>query len=123
MRQDSSIADRYNSYGAGTPYEGMLEGWATPKYKPPIGVNLLVYLQVTSLHSPAAVLTCFSVSFLDGPQDMTTETGPLRIVPASHLGYPPTPTADDKALPHPQEQLLDAHAGDMVVSRAATAQI
>ena len=57
MRQDSSIADRYNGYGAGTQYEGMLEGWATPKYKPPIGVNLLVYLQVTSLRSPA-VLTC-----------------------------------------------------------------
>ena len=46
---------------------------------------------------------------------MTTETGPLRIVPASHLGYPPTPSADDKALPHPHEQLLDAAAGDMIV--------
>ena len=46
---------------------------------------------------------------------MTAETGPLRIVPASHLGYPPTPSADDKALPHPQEQLLDARAGDMIV--------
>ena len=56
MRQDYSIADRYNGYGAGTQYEGMLEGWATPKYKPPIGVNLLVYLQVTSLHSPRASL-------------------------------------------------------------------
>ena len=55
MRQDSSIADRYNGYGAGTQYEGMLEGWATPKYKPPIGVNLLVYLQVTCA---PAVLTC-----------------------------------------------------------------
>ena len=46
---------------------------------------------------------------------MTAETGPLRIVPTSHLGYPPTPSADDKALPHPQEQLLDARAGDMIV--------
>ena len=55
--RDSSIADRYQSYGVGTAYAGSIDGYATPKYKPPNGVNLLIYLQ-----------------------DMTDTTGALRIV-------------------------------------------
>ncbi len=55
--RDSSIANRYQSYGVGTPYAGAIDDYATPKYKPPNGVNLLIYLQ-----------------------DMNATTGALRIV-------------------------------------------
>ena len=48
---------RYQTYGQGTPYAGAIDGYATPKYKPPSGVNLLTYLQ-----------------------DATDATGALRVV-------------------------------------------
>ena len=48
-------------------------------------------------------------------QDMNAQTGPLRVIPASHLGAPPTPVGEATWLPHPQEQLLDLKAGDLVV--------
>lgn len=37
------------------------------------------------------------------------------MIPRSHLGLPPTPEGEDRWLPHPQEALLDLHAGDLVV--------
>lgn len=55
--RDSSIADRYQSYGLGTRYAGAINDYATPKYMPPNGVNILTYLQ-----------------------DMTEATGALRII-------------------------------------------
>lgn len=61
-------------------------------YKPPIGVNCLCYLQ-----------------------DMSPETGALRLVPRSHLGSPLTPSDAESTLPHPDELLLDTKAGDMIV--------
>lgn len=39
----------------------------------------------------------------------------VRVIPRSHLGLPPTPEGNDRWLPHPQEALLDLHAGDLVV--------
>lgn len=90
--RDSSIADRYGQHGAGTPYEGLINSYATPKYKPPNGVNLLTYLQ-----------------------DMDETTGALRVVRRSHLGQPPTPSGEAKGIPHPEEILLDMKAGDLVV--------
>lgn len=68
-------------------------GGFEPFYRPPLGINLLCYLQ-----------------------DMSELTGPLRVVPRSHLGTPPTPDEGANLLPHPQEQLLDLH-----VRSAATA--
>ena len=38
----------------------------------------------------------------------------VRVIPRSHLGMPPTPEGDDRWLPHPDECLLDLHAGDLV---------
>ena len=49
-------------------------------------------------------------------QDMTLQTGPLRFMRRSHLGWPPTPSAEAKVSPPPpgaEEQLLDLRAGDM----------
>jgi ectoine hydroxylase-related dioxygenase (phytanoyl-CoA dioxygenase family) len=60
-------------------------------YSSPLGINFLVYLQ-----------------------DMTPESGQLRVVPRSHLSGVPTPAPEDKMRPLPGEQLLDARAGDLV---------
>ena len=68
-------------------------GYRGPFYRPPLGVNLLCYLQ-----------------------DMSEATGPLRVVPSSHLGVPPTPTGDAARLPHPQELLLDLKVARRVIS-------
>eukprot|EP01051_Picozoa_sp_SAG22_P002541 SAG22_NODE_115_length_19315_cov_10.458368_2_plen_259_part_00 len=65
------------------------------RYRPPLGMNLLCYLQ-----------------------DMNRASGPLRVVPASHLGAPATPAEDAALLPHPQERLLDLRAGDLVRTKA-----
>eukprot|EP01047_Picozoa_sp_COSAG01_P064744 COSAG01_NODE_8624_length_2716_cov_2.982423_1_plen_160_part_00 len=49
-------------------------------------------------------------------QDMTLQTGQLRFMRRSHLGWPPTPSAEAKVSPPPpgaEEQLLDLRAGDM----------
>ena len=92
MRRDSGIAARYESFGAGTAYAGTLQSWATPKYMPPVGLNLLVYLQ-----------------------DMSPRTGPLRVVKRSHLGQPALPTGAARNQPHPDEVLLDMAAGDLIV--------
>ena len=69
-----------------------LHDFAATDYRIPSGMNLLCYLQ-----------------------DMNAQTGPLRVIPASHLGAPPTPVGEATWLPHPQEQLLDLKAGDLVV--------
>lgn len=66
-------------------------GGFSPSYRRPPGMNLLCYLQ-----------------------DMNAETGPLRVIPGSHLGTPPTPAGGDAQLPHEAEELLDLRAGDLV---------
>lgn len=59
-------------------------------YTPPMAGNCLTYLQ-----------------------DMTVESGPLRVIPGSHLDY--TFIAEDaRHDPHPGEKLVDLRAGDMV---------
>lgn len=59
-------------------------------YTPPMACNHLTYLQ-----------------------DMTLHSGPLRVIPGSHLDY--TFIADEtRNTPHPRERLLSLKAGDMV---------
>ena len=63
----------------------------TPRpYTPPLACNCLTYLQ-----------------------DMTPITGPLRVVPGSHLDYTLIPKEDEHK-PHPREMFLSLKAGDMV---------
>ena len=59
-------------------------------YTPPMACNYLTYLQ-----------------------DMTTESGPLRVIPGSHLDYTMIPEEKQKA-PHSKEKLIELKAGDMV---------
>jgi len=59
-------------------------------YTPPMACNYLTYLQ-----------------------DMTYESGPLRVIPGSHLDYTMIPKEKIKD-PHPREKLIDLKAGDMV---------
>ena len=79
-----------SQYYPSVPNGGFWGGFS-PGYRSPFGMNLLCYLQ-----------------------DMDDQTGALRVVQGSHLGMPPTPTGDDRMLPHPQETLLDLKAGDLV---------
>lgn len=59
-------------------------------YTPPTACNCLIYLQ-----------------------DMNEDSGPLRLVPGSHLDY--TIIAEDKRRhPHPREQMITSKSGDMV---------
>ena len=64
-------------------------------YVAPLGINALIYLQ-----------------------EMTFETGPLRVVPFSHMSGQPTPTPEEKMRPMPGEAFLDAKAGDLVLIHA-----
>ncbi len=59
-------------------------------YTPPMACNYLTYLQ-----------------------DMTAESGPLRVIPRSHLDYTMIPEEKLKD-PHPNEKLVELKAGDMV---------
>ena len=59
-------------------------------YTPPLACNCLTYLQ-----------------------EMTPQSGPLRVVPGSHLDYTKIPE-EEQHQPHPREQLLSLKAGDMV---------
>ena len=76
-------------YAAGP--DGGYWGGFRPYYRRPSGMNLLCYMQ-----------------------DMNEQSGPLRLVPRSHLGSQPTPSRGAELQPHPQEQLLELHAGDLV---------
>ncbi len=121
--RDSSIADRYQSYGVGTTYAGSIDGYSTPKYKPPNGMNLLIYLQDTT--DTTGALRIIQVRVDDS---MSARAGSRSVIiyifnlslrfwchQRSHLGQPPTPSGDSKRKPHPQEQLLDVAAGDLIV--------
>jgi ectoine hydroxylase-related dioxygenase (phytanoyl-CoA dioxygenase family) len=56
---------------------------------------------------------CNSIWLLD---DFTTENGPTRVVPGSHLrGKLPKQEMEDPAAPHPDEKLLLAPAGTVVI--------
>eukprot|EP01052_Picozoa_sp_SAG31_P037695 SAG31_NODE_4908_length_2873_cov_2.949171_2_plen_261_part_00 len=95
--RDSTIVDRMAGYGAGSRYRELymsqLEGTATHAYKPPVGVNLLCYLQ-----------------------DMDDVHGPLRFLRQSHFGDPPTPQGEAKKASPPEkgeEILLNLKAGDL----------
>ena len=56
---------------------------------------------------------CNSIWLLD---DFTTENGPTRVVPGSHLvGKLPKEVMPDPAAPHPDEKLLLAPAGTVVI--------
>ena len=96
--RDSNIVDRMKTYGAGSAYEDAYQrqmiATSSHSYKPPVGINMLCYLQ-----------------------DMTSSTGPLRFVRSSHLGWPPTPTTgeawDRLQTQGETEQVLDLEAGDM----------
>lgn len=77
----------------------LTEQWANYKfsyeqelrpYTPPMACNCLTYLQ-----------------------DMTLDSGPLRVVPGSHLDYTMIPK-EAAHEPHPNEQLVSLGAGDMV---------
>lgn len=63
----------------------------TPRpYTPPLACNCLTYLQ-----------------------PMNEETGPLRVIPGSHLDYTHIPR-ENEFEPHPREVFLDLEPGDMV---------
>ena len=84
----------------GTHGHGVWWRWQTDDARPyttPLGCNCLVYLQ-----------------------DMTDDSGQLRVVPFSHLGGIPTPEPEAKMAPLPGETLLDAKAGDLVVIHCDT---
>ena len=72
-RDSFALSQDYAEYEAGG-FSG-----AGRTYRPPLGANMLCYLQ-----------------------DMTAASGPLRVVPRSHLGSPPTPLEADAVSPHPQ---------------------
>ena len=59
-------------------------------YTPPLACNCLTYLQ-----------------------DMTEESGPLRVIPGSHLDYTRIPESAERRV-HVRERLLDVKAGAMV---------
>ena len=59
-------------------------------YTPPLACNCLTYLQ-----------------------DMTAESGPLRVIPGSHLDYTRIPESAERRV-HVRERLLDVKAGAMV---------
>ena len=65
-RDSFALSQDYSEYP-----EGGFSG-AGRTYRPPLGANMLCYLQ-----------------------DMTAASGPLRVVPRSHLGSPPTPLEAD----------------------------
>ena len=66
------------------------------------------YEQGTRPYTPP--LACNCITYL---QDMTPESGPLRVLPGSHLDYTKIPKGNILK-PHPQEQLVSLKAGDMV---------
>ncbi len=57
-----------------------------------------------------APLACNCLTYL---QDMTLDSGPLRVIPGSHLDYTHLPK-DAHDHPHPRERLISLKAGDMV---------
>lgn len=63
--------------------------------------------------TPDNFRVCNSIWLLD---DFTTENGPTRVVPGSHLfGRLPKEEMPDPAAPHPNEKLLLAPAGTVVI--------
>ncbi len=59
---------------------------------------------------------CNSVWLLD---DFTPDNGPLRVVPGTHhCGQLPQDVLDDPAAPHPEEVILTAPAGSVIVMNA-----
>jgi hypothetical protein len=66
------------------------------------------YVQALRPYTPP--LACNCLTYL---QPMNEETGPLRVIPGSHLDYTHIAKEDEHA-PHPREALLDLEAGDMV---------
>lgn len=81
--------DAFNVTGMWANYKFTYEQGLRP-YTPPLACNCITYLQ-----------------------DMTPETGPLRVVPGSHLDYTEIPK-ENEFKPHPREQLVSLKAGDMV---------
>jgi hypothetical protein len=63
-----------------------------------------------STHPYTAPTACNSITYL---QDMTEETGALRVVPGSHLDFTHI-APEDRHKPHPREACLTLSAGDMV---------
>ncbi len=61
-------------------------------------------------HPYTAPTACNCLTYL---QDMTGESGPLRVVPGSHLDFSHIP-AQERNQPHPREVLVELSAGDMV---------
>jgi hypothetical protein len=57
-----------------------------------------------------APMACNCLTYL---QEMTFDSGPLRVIPGSHLDYTSIPTEAQYA-PHSQERLIRLQAGDMV---------
>ena len=48
-------------------------------------------------------------------QDLTDENGPLRVITGSHI-TPVTMDEEERAAPHPDEELLYLQAGDLVLT-------
>ena len=61
-------------------------------------------------HPYTAPTACNCLTYL---QDMTAESGALRVVPGSHLDFSHIPTAE-RDRPHAREVLVELSAGDMV---------
>ncbi|MBT5871831.1 MAG: hypothetical protein HOH43_00320 [Candidatus Latescibacteria bacterium] len=61
-------------------------------------------------HPYTAPTACNCLTYL---QDMTPESGTLRVIPGSHLDFTIIPT-DKHREPHPRERCLSLKAGDMV---------
>ena len=61
-------------------------------------------------HPYTAPTACNCLTYL---QDMTAESGALRVVPGSHLDISHIP-AQERDQPHPREVLVELSAGDMV---------
>ena len=55
-------------------------------------------------------MACNCITYL---QDMDEQTGPLRLIPGSHLDYTSL-AEEERHRPHPRERLVDLAAGDMV---------
>ena len=60
---------------------------------------------------------CNTITYL---QDLTADTGPLRVIPGSHREAV-VMTAQTRSLPHAREKLIEARAGDVVFTHGLLA--